>query len=229
MTELVVERNYIKDSFKEPVASGVYRTRPRSGKGSMGSDYFKPSLSGEYFFESIKAGDTPIHPGVYLVFYKYDPPSGWCNVDQIAQQGTGVWDGGMWQGLKISGMTIANYQNQRWGLNAKVLAYLGPLPTLALNPLLDCTPGFPVNQTFFISTVKMVAKGLVSSGPLTEYIHASLTTGFFGEYIFKMTNQDTYLTPIAKFDPDHKAAIKWRLLTEQEQIEILEKISELRE
>ncbi len=227
MSDLEVERNYIRDSFKEPITNGVYRTKPRSGKGSMGSDYFEAHQPGEKFFKEIVPGNTPINSGIYLVFYKYEPPSAWSSVEKAAGHGTGLWDGDNWQGLRIAGMTIANYQNQRWGLNATVLAYIGPLPTLSLDALLDYTPGFPINQTFYISTMKMASKGMVSSGPHAEYIHASLTGGFFGEYIFKKTNQDSHLIPISRFDPDHKAAVKWKRLSEKEQKDVLKNIEEL--
>ena len=223
--KLKVQRNdiSIKDSFKNPVSAGIYRTQPRSGRGSMGSDYFDCRLPGIDLFPEIMAGDTPIAAGVYLVYYQYIPPLAISSIEKSAPPGTGLWDGKEWQGLRIAGMTIANYQNQRWGLNAKVLAYIGPIPTLSLDMLLDYKPPFPLHQTFFISTIKQAAKGQASSGPHAEYIHAALTPGFLGEYIFKKTNQDSKLIPIARLDPSHQAAIKWKILTDDEKVEITEK------
>lgn len=213
MVALEVERNYIRDSFREPVTAGPYRTKPRSGRGSMNSEYFDAILNGSDFFKEIKAGSTPIEPGVYIVFYEYHPPSAWSRTEQMAHPGTGIWDGEEWKSMKTAGMTIANYQNERWGINATVRAYMGPLPTLNLQALLEYTPGFPINQTFYISTPEKAAKGKVSSGPHAEYIHAALTAGFEGEFIFKKDSENSALIPVAGYDHKHAAAIKWRVLS----------------
>lgn len=138
-------------------------------------------LNGVDFFKDIRQGSTPLKDGMYLIYYEPRPKEADSNIHQSA------------------GMAVTNFSNGRWGVNdIQVKAYLGPLPVLSLSYLMEFTPGFPVNQIFYISTLKKAAKNLYSSGPYHIHMLAFLSPVLKNHFIFYLNSESETPFPIAK-------------------------------
>jgi hypothetical protein len=147
----------------------------------------KMSLPGQSdIFHQIIPGNTPLQDGTYLVYYEYDAPSAWSKTKQVA------------------GVTAASFANGKWGINYKVFAYMGPLPSLSLDPLQECEPPYLINQTFYVATLEQAVNDVYDFGPFPQFMLAFLQPGKDGRFIFCKDSEERYPYPIAKWSDAKK-------------------------
>ena len=163
----------------------LIKRNPPEQKSKRGSIKMKKTfpmlLPGKEFMDQVYGGGKPSEPGVYLVYY-----------DSHQAHSTVV---------PRAGATIANWDGEKWGINYKVYAFMGPIPLMELKSLMECTPGYCINQIFYIATLKQGAHNQYSSGPHAEYLLAFLQPGETNQFIFCLNSENPYPLPITKFVP----------------------------
>ncbi len=210
-----ITRNRVLDITRKIVTPGK-RTAPTRRGNSMGEKAKDMNLPGNDYLQHIIPGNRPLFPGIYLVFYQYDPPLAFSNVAPSAGKGIGHFSGEEWDTIRTASMTVANYHKDAWSIGASVLAYMGPLPMLNLELLKKISPGYPMNQTFYIATMKQASMEKYESGPHAEYILAFLQPGYPDEFIFMKESENEELEPISKHDANSKAPVQWQKLTKEQ-------------
>jgi len=138
----------------------------------------KMSLAGVDFFKMIIQGNTPAKEGMYLIFY-----DGFIADSNVKKQ---------------AGMQITNFSKGKWGTSYTPLAYMGPLPVLSLPALQIFTPGYLINQRFYIATFEQAVQGFFDDGPHIIYIMASMRKAKAGHFIFCIDSDHTNPYPVAK-------------------------------
>ena len=202
----------------------------RTNRGSMKKKRTLPMmLPGKEFVSKIYGGNKPAQSGIYLAFYKYDPPLAHSNVRRHSGKVMASYKATdkSWHVCRSAGAQVANYSNGQWGINHKVLAFMGPLPVLNLESLEIYTPGYIKNQTFFIATLKEASNKLYTSGPLAEYLLAALKPGLKGDFIFVLDSDNPLPVPLAKWIGDDKHP-NWKSLSEKAQNKYTKMMESLR-
>ena len=138
----------------------------------------KINLPGKIFEKHIQYG-LPEIDGVYLCYYKPNPPEAFSAT------------------FPVAGMKIMSFNKGSWAGKEFVLAYMGPLPTLNLDQLdqeKEC-----VNQVFVIGTLKMAAQNRWTNGPYPQHILATLQTGEEKHFVFKLDSHISLPVPTNKW------------------------------
>lgn len=140
----------------------------------------KMRIVGMPVMRDLVQGNTPTADGVYMVYYDFEAPQAWSKVKEVAAMG------------------VATYAKGKWGLNRKVYAYMGPIPSLLLAPLKEIDPPYLIAETFFIGTLDQAAESRYKKGPFPQYMLAFLSSGVVGDFIFCMDSEQIHPYPVAK-------------------------------
>lgn len=140
----------------------------------------KMQMPGMGIFKELIQGNTPTADGTYLVYYDFETPQAWSNTKEVAAMG------------------VATYSEGKWGLNRKVYAYMGPLPSLSLPPLKEINPPYLTAQTFFVATLEQAAELRYKKGPFPQYMVAFLQPSIVGDFIFCLDSEHTHPYPVSK-------------------------------
>lgn len=207
----------------------IKRNPPDNIKGiKLRKQLFDMRLPGQDFVDKISAGNQPASSGIYLVFYEYDPPLAHSNTKR--HPGITLADyktkDKSWQVCRSAGGEFATYSKGAWGTSNKVLAFMGPIPVLNLEMLKKYTPGFIMNQTFYVGTLKEAANKKYSDGPFTEYFIAFLSKAEPDQFIFVYDSNDPLPTPLAKYS--EKVNTNWKTLNEKQSKKYLKIMKDFR-
>ena len=199
----------------------VKRNPPKQSKrGSMlRKQLFDMILPGQDFMPRIHGGNRPAESGLYLAFYEYQPPLATSGIKRHAGSTMADYDidDKSWQICRSAGAQLANYFDGKWGMNHRVLAWMGPLPILNIKSLLECTPGYTKNQTFYIATLKEAANLKYEHGPYGEFLLAFLKIPEPNHFIF-VYDSDLFNgipTPLSKSSKNNPSG--WKTLSEKQQ------------
>ena len=155
-------------------------------KRKMGSKKKTHSLPGTAIVRHIEYGLPKIN-GVYFVYYK----------GQRASSGT----------YPIADYGVCTFVDGYYGTNKEILAYIGPIPLLALDDIMEKfeDENIPLH-TYFVGTLKGPAKRTWKYGPYPESIYVTLSKGEPGDYGFEVNQRTTLPKPISYFSKKHN---KW--------------------
>lgn len=148
----------------------------------------------EIFVKHIQVG-TPELDGIYLCYYKPHPPLAHDN-------------------FPMAGMKVASYYKGAWGCGEMVIGFMGPLPTLSLDELVQ--EGQCLVKQFVVGTLKEAAKNEYRTAYFPQYILAVLdsTIKKKGDFIFEVNTHKGLPIPLSKYNENTN---KWEPLKEIEQ------------
>ena len=200
------------------------------GRGSkLRKQLFDMILPGQDLLHRIHGGNKPSQSGLYMAFYEYIPPLAHSSIERHAGSTIADYDTDdkSWQVCRSAGAQLANYFDGQWGMNHRVLAWMGPLPVLNIKSLLECTPGYVKNQTFYVATLKEAASLKYERGPYYEFLMCLFKPSESGQFIF-VYNSDLFNmmpTPLSKYSIDNPSG--WKTLNEKQQKKYQKQIRDL--
>lgn len=202
---------------------------PKRGS-KLRKQIFDMILPGQDLMHRIHGGNKPSQSGLYIAFYEYKPPLAHSGVKRHA--GSTIADYDMddqsWQVCRGAGAQLANYFDGKWGMNHRVLAWMGPLPVLNIKSLLECAPGYTKNQTFYIATLKQAANLKCERGPIFEYLLAIIRPPSSSDLFIFVYDSDVFNMlpiPLAKANDDNPSG--WKTLTEKQQKKYVKMMKDL--
>ena len=159
-------------------------------------------------FKHIKA-DPPTFSGMYIVY---------------------VDDGNYEGGFPKPKVKLANFVHGQWQMTEKVVAWIGPIPAPSYDEL-EVDLEIKIDRTkekytkmYAIGPLQAIIDNSYSAGPCPDTEQLNVFSNPKHNFIFEMTFQDNYPTPIKKWDGENK---EWRnVKNPQALIEKMKKKSE---
>ena len=158
-------------------------------------------VPGQILMKHIKFGEPEID-GMYMCYYKPFPPLAHDN-------------------FPMAGMIVVNYFKGKWSTGKNIIAFIGPLPVLSLDELVNNNECQGVN--FYTGTLKDAAKGNFNTGPHTQLILANLNGLKKGEFVFDVNTHKSIPVPLVKYSTKRENTVTLDEKNKKKYIKILKK------
>ena len=204
--------------------------KPKRG-GILRKKIYDMVLPGQDLTGRVFGTNQPSQSGLYLVWYKYNPPLAHSEKERHAGREVIEYsvERKAWSVCRTAAVTCAIWtaEQKKWGFNKKILAWMGPLPVLNLEALETYTPGYVLNQTFYVATLKNAANLKYQSGPHAEFLLAFFQPAAKDLFIFVYNSNifNGLPVPLAIGGADNPSG--WRDLTKKEQKKYTKQMKEL--